>query len=316
MSHETLRSPTPTSTDTPRWHLRALLASYPLPWRTRYTDEMEDTVLAMQHDGSWTGRHTADLLRGLGSAWLNPTHVGSEHPTPGDTRRLVPASAWGLLLFLLAGGAFAKLIEDPPFLEARQHHVAQAACIDVLTGCAVATAIVMAICTLPSLVTLARREPRHLRPLLVVPASAAVVAAAVAIAKYVAEGAATQSTRQVVAACVLGGVTLAAAVCSTVAIMHVAVRAPAGGIVELTRRAAMVVVAVLTAIGVLAVVTWVAVAEVQAPHLMHSNGGFLGTPTLPSLVAALAGLLAAATLCGVSGVRAVSSRAGVRRSTR
>jgi hypothetical protein len=293
-----------------------LLASYPLSWRTRYTDEMEDTVLAMQQDGSWSGRHTADLLRGLGSAWLNPTHGGSEDPASDGTRRLVPASAWGLLLFVLAGGGFAKLVEDPRFLEARHHHVAQAASIDVLAGCAVATAIVMVLCTLPSLVALARREPRHLLPLLVVPASAAVVAVALAIAKHVAEGAATQSTSQVVAACVLGGVTLAAAVCSTVAIMHVAVRVPAGRTVELTRQVAMVVVAVLTAIGVLAVATWVVATEVQAPGLLHMNGGALGTPTLPSLVVALAGLLAAAALCGASGVRALSSRAGARQSTR
>ena len=114
------------------WQVRLLLGGYPPWWRLRYDDEMRDTVLAMTSAGHWRPRDSRDLFRGLVEAWLNPGLVPSEDPMPDPTRRLIPHTAWGLLLFVLAGAGFAKGIDDPMYTQAASAHEAIGWCVDVL----------------------------------------------------------------------------------------------------------------------------------------------------------------------------------------
>lgn len=302
------------------WYVRLLLSSYPPWWRLRYDDEMRDTLMALReeecrrHSGGW------DLLRGLVDAWLHPIHLASEKPMSDRTTRLVPRAAWGLLLFVVAGSSFAKVIEDPPFPAAARQHPALTWWVDALVFCAVATALVMTVAALPSLVALARSSSvsrmRLFATLTVIPVSALAAGGTLDVARQVADGTSVHRPSHVAAFLALTTVILLAAIGSTLALVRVATRVPEDPSIDRSRSAAMVAIGVLTGLGALAVLGWTLTAAEATPYLLHTQSGVLATPTLLTLLPALAGLVGAAVLCGSSGVGALSSRGAAPRSNR
>jgi hypothetical protein len=308
MSGKTL--PMATGAAAMAWHVRLLVSGYPSRWRTRYQAEMEDTVMAMRGSGQWRTRDTFDLARGLLTAWTHPTPVPAPEGYDGRTRASLPASAWGLLLFVLSGAAFAKVIEDPTIVNAAGRHPALALFVDILTGCALATALVMVVAVVPSLVALWRsaegRRWRTFRPFLVVPVAIAFVAIALTVARAVADGTPVHSARHIGAFTGLAVVTILAAAACTIALLQVGVRVPDGPGVLLGQRSAMVCVAVTTCIATLAVGGWLVAAALRSPGVLRASDGLLATRTLPSVALVLAGLLAAAVLSGRSALRALA----------
>lgn len=302
------------------WQVRLLLGSYPPWWRIRYDDEMRDTLLALRESGHWQARDGWDLVRGLVEAWLNPTSFSLEDAMTDPSRRSIPRTAWGLLLFVLAGSGFAKVIEDPPFSAAAQQHTLLGWCVDALTVAAGGTAVVMTAATLPSVVTILRQPSgrgwHQLAALLVAPASGAAFIVALVVARGIADSAPGHRTSQVVAFLLLLAVTVLGGICTTVALVRVATRVPDSPRVEVVRRVATVSVAVCTAVAALAVLGWTLALAVETPHLLHTRDGLLSTPTLPTLATVLAGLVAAAVLCGRSGVGVLFSREAAPRSSR
>lgn len=302
------------------WYVRLLLGSYPRWWRLRYDDEMRDTLLALREDGGWRRGGCCDLLRGLVDAWLHPTHFPTEHRMTDRTTRFVPRAAWGLLLFVLAGSAFAKLVEDPPFTAAARQHQALSWWGDALVVCAVATALVMTVATLPSFAALARSRSgcrvRLPAPLVVVPVSALAVSATLLLARQVADGTSVHRPSHVGAFLALALVTALGGIASTLALVRVATQVPEEPSIARSRTAAMVATGVLTGLGAVAVLGWTLTAEAETPHLLHTQNGLLATPTLLTVLIALAGLGGAAVLCGSSAVGALSSRGAAQRSSR
>jgi hypothetical protein len=280
---------------------------------------MRDTVLAMREAGHWGARSAWDLLRGLVEAWLDPTLVPEDVPM-NDTRQLIPRTAWGLLAFVLAGGGFAKVIDDPAVTQATRAHAAIQWSLYAVMLAAGATALVMGAATIPYLVAILRQggtaARRALAPLVVVPVCAAIYAATLAVTLWVSDGTPLHRPSHVLAFAALGGMTLLCGVCCTVAVLRVATRAPETRGVCLGRRISMAAVGAFTTLGVLAVVSWVVAVAVESPSLLHDDDGVLSTPTLPSLTLALLGLGVAAVLCGRSGLVALSSREDAPRSSR
>jgi hypothetical protein len=301
------------------WHVRLLLGGYPPWWRLRYDDELRDTVLAIRAAGHWGARDSRDLLRGLVEAWLNPAVVPAEGPMPDPTRRLIPRTAWGLLLFVLAGGGFAKLIDDPAVTSATHHHPAIQWSLWGLMAAAGATTVLMAACTIPylrAILSQGRRDAlRTLAPLLVVPVCAVAFGVTLVGSWALADSTPLHSVRHVLAFLALVAVTLVAGISCTIAVLRVATRTPERRDVGIGRRVGMIAVGAFTTIAVVTVVGWVVAVAIEAPGLLHGSEGILATPTMPSLAAAVLGLVGAATLCAPTGIRALSSRASAPRSS-
>lgn len=307
-----------------RWHLRLLLASFPPWWRRRYDDEMRATLLALRRAGPWRDvRDSCDLVRGLVAAWLDPTQIPSEQTMTDRTTSLVPSAGWGLLLFVVAGSGFAKVVEDPPFAAAARQHPLLGWWVDGLVVAAVATALVMAAATVPSVVVLLRQNParrrRDLAPLAVVPVSAACLLTTLVVTRDVADGTAVHAPSHVAAFVALALVAVLSGAASTLALVRVAIRVPDTPTVDRSRSAAMVATGVLITAGALGVAGWTVTAAVETPNLLRSRGGLLATSTTLTLQVVLAGLVAAAALCGRSAIgagRTLSSRGAAPRSSR
>lgn len=280
------------------WRIQLLLVCYPPWWRVRYDDEMRDTVLAMREAGHWRKSSGLDLLRGLMSAWLNPATIPCDQGMPERDRRLVPFAAWGLLLFALGGAGFAKMLDYPPFTTAADRHPALGWCVTALVGAAVCTAVVMSTAALVALAGLMRQpgcRRQTARPLLVVPLSAAALAATVGIARRVADGPA--HAHQGFAFVALVAVTGVCGLVCTIALMRTAVRVPESRAVAVSRTVALVLVGALTTLATLSVLAWTLVAAGETPTLLQGHAGLVSTPTALTLAITLAGLVAAAALC-------------------
>lgn len=281
------------------WRVRLLLGTYPPWWRIRYDDEMRDTVLALRDEGRWNAKGSRDLVRGLMSAWVNPTSVPSEEGMPQRDRRLVPFAAWGLLLFVLGGLGFAKMLDYPEFTDAANKHPALSWSVTALIGVAICTTVVMTVCAAAAATALMRQRERlwqAVRPLLAVPVSVAALAATLVIARAGAGGPTAAHGRQVAAFVALVGVAVVCGVVCTVALMNTALRVPESRTVALSRRIALVSVGGLTAIGALSVLAWTLVAASQTPSLLRADEGLVSTPTLLTVCVSLTLLFAGAGL--------------------
>jgi hypothetical protein len=260
---------------------------------------MRDTVLALHDEGRWTAAGTRDLLRGLVASWLNPAAVPSEGGLPERERRLVPFAAWGLLLFVLGGLGFAKMIEYPEFAGAADHHPLLAWSLIVLVAAAGCTAIVMTAAAVVALVAVvSSRQPlwQVARPLLVVPLSMVALGATIALARATADGPADH-TRQVAAFVALSVMTAICGAVCTVALMRVTLRVPNSRAVAASRRLAMLSIGVLTALGAIAVLSWTLVMAIESPSLLQEREGLLATPTLLTVVACLGAMVGGAGCC-------------------
>lgn len=294
------------------WTAALLLGSYPPWWRLRYDDEMRDTVLALRDEGHWNAASARDLLRGVVAAWLAPTQVPSSNTVLARQRRLLPCTAWGLLIFVLAGSAFAKVIEDPAFAAAGRRHAALSWCVTSLMVAAIAAAVVMALASTFSIVAVLRHGHRTrwrtLIPLLVAPASLGVFALTVAVTRSVADDSPAHAVSQGAAFGTLVLVLVAGGVATTIAVMRVAVRVPDAPGVAINEQIATVGVAVFTTISAIVTLLWTLVAAAESPSLLHSHDGVLGTSTSLSVVMVLIGLAASALLCGRSAVATMQAR--------
>lgn len=301
------------------WTATLLLGSYPPWWRLRYDDEMRDTMMALRDEGRWSAASTRDLLRGVVAAWLAPTRVPSENSNLDHQRQLIPFTAWGLLIFVFAGSAFAKVVEDPAFAAAGRQHAALSWCVTTLTVAAIAIAVAMAIAATFSLVVVLRSGAstrwRTLKPLVVAPTSLAAFAITVAVTRSVTDASAGHVDGQIAAFSALVLVVLVGGVATTIAVMRVAVRVPDAPGVAVNEQIATVVVAVLTTLSAVTTLIWTLVAAAESPYLLHSHDGLLGTPTAASLAVVLIGLAASAVLCDRSAL-ALSSRGDAPRSRR
>jgi hypothetical protein len=236
-----------------------------------------------------------------------------------ETTRLIPPTAWGLLLFLFGGAAFAKVNDDPAFTAATHHHPALAVCLYALAVSAVTAAAVMGLATVPSLVLLLRQGKAQARrdaaPLLVVLLGLGCLSGAVVVARSFAGRSgphAASNTALFIGLCV---VSLGVGVGLTIALIRVAVRVPEKPVVVASRRAAMIALAVCTTVAAAAVAGWVVTLAATERHLLTSNDGLLASPVTPTLAVILAVLTVAATLCVRSGWAALSSPGGAPRSS-
>jgi hypothetical protein len=282
------------------WQTRLLLGCYPPWWRVRYDDEMRDTVLALRDEGRWSATGSWDLLRGLVSAWSNPASVPYGEGMPERERRLIPFAAWGLLLFVLSGAAFAKMLDDSPLRTAVDHHPGMSWAVAALMACAIATAMVMTAASLVAVLALLRRRPRRWRPmapLLAVPISVAGLALTLVVARSLVNGPDPAHSRQVGGFVVLAAATVVCGLVCTVVVMQVALRVPENRAVRVSRRIALLSVGTLTTLGALSVLVWTLVAASQTPSLLRAHEGLVSSPTLLTLGLSLAGLVVAASLC-------------------
>jgi hypothetical protein len=282
------------------WRITLLLGCYPPWWRVRYDDEMRDTVLALRDEGRWTAGRTRDLVRGVAMAWVNPAAVPTGEGMPARERSCVPLAAWGLLLFVLGGAGFAKLLDDPTYTPLADQHRALAWSVAALMVVAIATAVLMGVVAVIALVALVRRPGRRwqmLAPLLAVPLSGGAFALTLAVAQHVTEGTATTHDRRIGAFVALVLVTVVCGVACTVALMRVALRAPETRAVAVSRRIAFIAVGVLTSLAAISVFVWTFAAARETPGLLRSDSGLVSTPTLLTLCLCLAALSSGAGLC-------------------
>lgn len=90
---------------------RVLVASYPPSFRRRYGDELASLV--EDNDSPW--RDSVDLALGVGRAWVAPVFGGApleQRRARLQTTTTTVLGAW--CASLLAAGAFAKAVDDPP----------------------------------------------------------------------------------------------------------------------------------------------------------------------------------------------------------
>lgn len=299
------------------WHVRLLLGGYPPWWRLRYDDEMRDTLLAL-HASQGGGSVGWDLARGLVDAWLHPTSP-EVNITPRTTR-LVSRTAWGLLLLVLSGGVFAKVVEDPAFSTAADAHPALAWCLDAVRAAALGCSLIAALAAvvaLPAMLRLPAMDRRRCLLLLaVVPACGVGWLAALAATRLVTDSTAIHSTQHIAAFAGLAAATVAAGACSTAAVLQVVLRLTQEGLVTRLRPAAVVTTGVFAVVAAVSLAAWTVAVAAQSPHLLSADYGMIGTPTAVSLAAVVAGFAGAALLCGQSAVDVLSSPADAQRSSR
>jgi len=231
--------------DRATWPVRAALACYPAPWRARYGEELQATLAQLPRSGASTARAVVDLGIGAIDAWLHPIPDPRSKPVTDETTRLIPPTAWGLLLFLFGGAAFAKVNDDPAFTAATHHHPALAACFYALAISAFAAAGVMGLATLPSLVLLLRQgQARHdAAPLIAVPLALAWFAGAILVARSLGGQWGPHAAVNVALFIGLCCVSVGVGVVVTIALIRVAVRVPEKPVVVATRRVAMIALA-------------------------------------------------------------------------
>lgn len=301
------------------WRARLLLGGYPPWWRLRYDDEMRDTLLALREARGCRQADSWDLARGLVDAWLHPTLTSSEARMSDHTARLLSRTAWGLLILVLAGAAFAKVIENPVFTAAADADPALMWSVVALRAAGLACAAVIAIAAVAA-GSAVRRLPasdrrRCLLLLAVVPASAAGWFLALAGARLMTDSTPVHSSAQIAAFVALAAATVLAGACSTAALLQINLRLPQRGFVTPVRTAAMVATGVFVAVAALSVAVWTVVIAAQSPHLLGADYGLLATPTVITMLAVVAGLAAAASLCGRGAIGVLSNPADAPRSS-
>ncbi len=289
----------------------ATLALYPQAWRARYEQEMR-ALLAERGTGP---RAVLDLLRGAADAHLHPQN----NPPPASTDQMrgtagAAVAAW--VAFVVCGAAFAKLTEDEPFRAAGAVHPLMGGARIALTVLALLSAAVVPLGGARLIFAVlrrahARREPRLLGAIGMMPVAIAAFAAATAVLAWMVNAGHVRAHSAlswgVFLAWVAIGLSSAAACAATPRTALRLVEPPADAL-RWGVHGALALSAVL-ALMTLATVLYAVAIELYAPSLASAPNGPLGilstTASLAILVVTMAALAALSATTSVRGLRAL-----------
>ena len=290
--------------------VRMVLSLYPRRWRDRYGEEFAALLIDTTAASSWPAR--IGFMAEAGS-WALDAHLHSALGTggrlmPDRIRRAVATVACAVIVFIIAGFGFAKMIEDPAYAVARQH-AAVGASFDILRAAAVVAVVAILAGALPLAWTVIRQaiagHRGDLIRLLLIPPAAIIgwlAVVQVIVAFYRHPQAHSAANIAVVALImILGAAAAVACAWATVAILRRADLAP--GLL----RPEVIPMAVLSAC--MAVVTaadlsWGLAIRSADGTLFHSDNGLLATPMPPSWIAGVLVLAAGTAVTAAGTVRA------------
>ena len=294
--------------DRPGLLVDAVLLCYPRAWRDRYADEVLSLATVLHADGNSPHRTAFDLLRAAPSAWARRI-AGAGAPGNARPMRGVVQCAWGLLLLIIGGLAFAKLQDDPVLIQTTP--VSSLATwgfrLAVVGGLAAgAVTLLAAIAPVRSLWRAGPSGRRALGGLLVVPVAGLACMAALVVAKTVAAGRGSHSAPTLLAVALLALVGAVAGLAVTVGVLGVAGRVPETPANATARRLGalgLVGCALLVLAGAIA---WAVGIATQDRTAFGPSDGLFATPMWAS-VAAIAPCLLLACVLSALGLRSAWS---------
>jgi hypothetical protein len=291
--------------------VRVVLTLYPQRWRDRYGDEFAALLIDMSSAARWPARigFIVEAASRALDAHLNTSFPNGERLMPNRIRRAVATVACAVIVFIIAGFGFEKMIEDPAYHVAARQHAAVGTSFDILRVAAILAGIAVLAGALPLAWSVIRqavtsRRADLIKLLLIPPAAVigwlAVVEIIVALDRHPRVHSAA-NLAIVALVVVLGLAAAVACAWATVAILRRADLAP--GLLR-PEIVPMAVLSVCMAVVTGADLSWGLAIRSADSTLFHSDNGLIATPMPPSWIAGVLVLAAATVVTAASTVRA------------
>jgi hypothetical protein len=291
--------------------VRLVLRVYPRRWRNRYGEEFAALLADTAAESRWPARIG---LCAEAASWALVARLHSALATggklmPDRIRGAVATAACAVIVFIIAGLGFEKMIEDPAYAVARRHYAAVGTSFDILRAAAAVAGLAILAGALPLAWIVIRqavtgRRADLIRLLLIPPAAVlgwlAVVEIIVAIHRHPRVHSAA-NLALVTLILLLGAAAAVACAWATVALLHRADLAPR---VLRPEVVPMAVLSLCMAVVTGADLSWGLAIRSADSALFHSNDGLIATPMPPSWFAGVLVLAAATVVTAVSTVRA------------